>query len=95
MRKMAYELAVRGDVWQPALTEDILSLFMRAISLFERGQGEQFRSLLGRYEELARVAGPHSGGVLLTTLKNHAQELSNTSIVDRIQDLKVAKGTLP
>ena len=62
---------------------------------FERGQGEQLRRLLGRYEELARVAGSRSGGDLIIALKNHAQELSNTSIMDRIQELKIARDTLP
>ena len=85
MKRVAHELANKGDTWQPTLSEDRLSLFMRAISLFERGQEAAVRKLLGRYEELARVCGQLVGGRLLSALKDHAQELSNTSLLDRIQ----------
>ena len=53
------------------------------------------RKLIGRYEELARVSGTRSGSKLLATLKDHAQELANTSLLDRIQELKVVSELLP
>ena len=53
------------------------------------------RKLLCRSEELARVVGSLSDGELLGALKAHAQELANTSLLGRTQELKVARELLP
>ena len=68
---------------------------MRAISYLESNKVLCYHKILSRYSEIACVAGNVSGPALKLALKEHVKQLANTSISDRIQELKTAKETLP
>ena len=68
---------------------------MRAISYLENNKAMCYYKILSRYSEIARVFGNLSGPALKLALKEHVKQLANTSITDRIQELKTAKETLP